>query len=200
MESDSTEAIMRRHGIRLAGTATGVQSAGTMDMSYDVLTQVALASAAQPDSQSDSSASTIGGLLMSNSERLRELAAEEQPDDGFGAEVLGPAANRTWRTCGGGTERDNALRYRRRSIDWSTTSNDGDSTTSSLLMALGEHPDQLRRQRAWRIFRIKVRFIGMARRVLRQQAVERVLAAFFEARGFDEHLVAWLLTWHREPK
>ena len=78
-------------------------------------------------------------------------------------------------------------------------SNDGDSTTSSLLMALGEHPDYLR-QRAWRIFRIKVRFIGMARRVLRQKAVERVLAAFFEARGFDEHLVAWLLTWHREPK
>ena len=48
--------------------------------------------------------------------------------------------------------------------------------------------------RAWRIFHIKVRFIEMARRVLRQQAVERVPAAFFEAQGFDEHLVAWLLT------
>ena len=96
----------------------------------------------------------------------------------------------------GATDLEQAQRYLRRGRGFSQ-SDDGASTTSSLLMALGEHPVQLRRRR-WRIFAIRVRFIFMARRVLRQQAAERTLVPFLEAQGLDEMVVAWLLTWYRQ--
>ena len=72
-DGDSADAILRQHGIRLAGPEASAQSYGAMALSSDGPTQAGLLrmahpslAAAEPDAQSDSSASAFGGLLISS--------------------------------------------------------------------------------------------------------------------------------------
>lgn len=184
MESDSTA-----QWVRLAGAAARARLdsvvlsyGGPRQTSLSRVQPVALGSAAEPYFHSDSSASTGDGLIMRD--RQRRALVERQPGDMFGAELLG-------------TRVDGSLRYDRREV---TLPSDSASVIRSFWMAAGEHPAQLRRralERKRRIFAIRVRFIGVTCRLLRQLAVERALAPFLEDLGLDESMVAWLLTWHR---
>ena len=70
-----------------------------------------------------------------------------------------------------------------------------------MLMALGKHPIQERRLvllRRLRIAAVKVRFIGVVARVLRQQACENALVPFLEEHGLGDPLVVeYILGFYR---
>ena len=73
--------------------------------------------------------------------------------------------------------------------------------TSTTLRAWNQHPEQIlrerNRRRRRRIVAIKVRFIGLIFRLLREQACESVLVPHLEARGMDAFVVVEVLSWHR---
>ena len=72
--------------------------------------------------------------------------------------------------------------------------------TSTTLRAWNQHPEQISeriRRRRWRIVAIKVRFIGLIARALKERACEGVLVPHLEALGLDAVVVAEVLSWYR---
>ena len=106
---------------------------------------------------------------------------------------------REWSSGGAAADETRAAERYVRRAQTSTMSSNG-SDTSSLLMALGSHPAQIRRRmltRRLRVIAVKVRFVGVVTRVLRQQVCEDVLVPFLEDQGLDPLVIEYVLAWYR---
>ena len=74
------------------------------------------------------------------------------------------------------------------------------NATSTIPRALNEHPEQIRAaaaRRRWRITAIKIRFIALVARMLRERACEHVLVPLLQERRLGKYVVAGILAWYQ---